>query len=198
MLGIIDDLNHITTNNFKDSGDLIFLAGTTRDELGGSEYLKVEHNLVTGNAPHLDLAVEKQLQSFILEAIRNGLVKSAHDISEGGLAVALAESCIADREKLIGATVNVKADLRKDALYFGESQSRVVLSAASERKGSLIQLAASMNVPLAEIGVVGGSTLRINDDIKADIATLADTFFDTIGNVMSLGAQTPARLTSQS
>lgn len=198
MLGIIDDLNHITTNNFKDSGDLIFLAGTTRDELGGSEYLKVEHNLVTGNAPHLDLAVEKQLQAFILEAIRNGLVKSAHDISEGGLAVALAESCIADREKLIGATVNVKADLRKDALYFGESQSRVVLSAASERKGSLIQLAASMNVPLAEIGVVGGSTLRINDDIKADIATLADTFFDTIGNVMSLGAQTPARLTSQS
>ncbi len=198
MLGIIDDLNHITTNNFKDSGDLIFLAGSTKNELGGSEYLKVEHNLVTGNAPELDMVFEKQLQSFILEAIRNGLVKSAHDISEGGLAVALAESCFADREKAIGATVSVRSDLRKDALYFGESQSRVILSIAPERKGSLIQLAASMNVPLAEIGVVGGSTLKINDDIKADVKTLADAFFDTIGNVMALGAQTPTRLTSQS
>lgn len=198
MLGIIDDLKHITTNNFKDSGDLVFLAGTTKSELGGSEYVKLEHNLVTGNAPGLDMAFEKQLQSFILEAIRNGLVKSAHDISEGGLAVALAESCIADREKIVGATIAIKPDLRKDALYFGESQSRVILSIAPDRKGSLIQLAASMNVPLTEIGTVGGNRLKVNDDISVEVKTLADAFFDTIGAVMELGAQIPTRLTSQS
>ncbi len=185
MLGIIDDVAHITTNNFKDAGDLIFLAGTTKNELGGSEYLKMNHNLVTGNAPELDMAFEKQLQAFILEAIRNGLIKSAHDISEGGFAVAVAESCIGNREKMIGATVSVKSDLRKDALYFGESQSRVILSADASRKGSLVQLAASMNVPLEQIGSVGGGSVKINEDINVELGTLEDAFFDSIGKVMA-------------
>ncbi|MGB5106543.1 MAG: phosphoribosylformylglycinamidine synthase subunit PurL [Candidatus Zixiibacteriota bacterium] len=185
MLGIIDDQAHITTNNFKDAGDLIFLAGTTKNELGGSEYLKMNHNVVTGNVPQLDMAFEKQLQAFVLEAIRHGLIKSAHDASEGGLAVAIAESCIADREKMIGATIAVKSDLRKDALYFGETQSRVILSAVAERKGSLVQLAASMNVPLEQIGTVGGTHIKINSDIEVELAVLEDAFFDSIGKVMA-------------
>lgn len=185
MLGIIDDQAHITTNNFKDAGDLIFLAGTTKNELGGSEYLKMNHNVVTGNVPQLDMAFEKQLQAFVLEAIRHGLIKSAHDASEGGLAVAIAESCIADRERMIGATIAVKSDLRKDALYFGETQSRVILSAVAERKGSLVQLAASMNVPLEQIGTVGGTHIKINSDIEVELAVLEDAFFDSIGKVMA-------------
>ncbi len=188
MLGIIDDLKHITTNNFKSDGDLIFLAGTNKNELGGSEYIKVVHNLITGNTPELDMIFEKQLQAFILEAIRNGLLRSAHDISEGGLAVAIAESCIADREKMIGATITVKSDIRKDALYFGESQSRVILSIAPERKGSLIQLAASMNVPLVEIGSAGGNKVKINEDINVELSVLENAFYETIGRVMTLPA----------
>ncbi len=185
MLGIIDDLAHITTKNFKSGGDLIFLAGVTKDELGGSEYMKVIHYQVTGDVPALDLEFEKRLQSFILEAICQGLVKSAHDCSEGGLAVALAESCIGDRENPVGAIVKFKLDLRADALYFGESQSRVVLSCAPERKGSLVQLAGSMNVPLSEIGVVGGSSLKINSDIDLDLATMDDLYYETIGRIMA-------------
>ncbi len=185
MLGIIDDLAHITTNNFKRAGDLIFLAGTTKDELGGSEYVKVMHDLVTGEVPALDLEFEKRLQSFILEAIRQDLVRSAHDCSEGGLAVALAESCVGDRENPIGAMIKFKLDLRADALYFGESQSRAVLSCAPDRKGSLVQLAAAMNVPLAEIGTVGGPSLKINSDIDVDLKTIDDLYYETIGRIMA-------------
>lgn len=185
MLGIIDDPAHITTNNFKRAGDLIFLAGTTKDELGGSEYLKVMHELVTGEVPALNLEFEERLQSFILEAIRHDLIRSAHDCSEGGLAVTLAESCVGDRENPIGATVKFKLDLRADALYFGESQSRVVLSCAPDRKGSLVQLAAAMNIPLAEIGTVGGAALKINSDIDVDLITIDDLYYETIGRIMA-------------
>ena len=113
MLGIIDDIAHITTSNFKIRwrSNRVW-SGTTKNELGGSEYVKEIHGLVTGNAPSIDLDFEKRLQRFILEAIKNDLVKSAHDISEGGLAVALAECCFGDREHLLGAKVNFKLDLR--------------------------------------------------------------------------------------
>ncbi len=185
MLGIIDDLEHITTMNFKNEGDLIFLAGLSKNELGGSEYIKVVHDLVTGDAPTLDLEFEKKLQEFILEAIRGGLIKSAHDCAEGGLAIALAECCIGNREKMLGATVTLASDIRLDALYFGESQSRVIVSTAPERKGSVMQLAASMGIPLAEIGVVGASQLKINGEIVVDTKTLADLYYDTIHGIMA-------------
>jgi phosphoribosylformylglycinamidine synthase subunit PurL len=184
MLGIIDDITHITCSNFRNVGDLIALVGTTRNELGGSEYVKEIHGLVTGNAPSIDLDFEKHLQRFILEAIKNDLVKSAHDISEGGLAVALAECCFGDREHLLGAKVNFKPDLRVDALYFGESQSRVILSIAPVSKGNLTQLAASMSIPLSFIGEVTGDRLVINGDIDVPVLQLSDGFYESIGKAM--------------
>jgi phosphoribosylformylglycinamidine synthase subunit PurL len=184
MLGIIDDIAHITSSNFRNVGDIIALVGTTKNELGGSEYIKEIHGLVTGNAPSIDLDFEKRLQRFILEAIKNNLVKSAHDISEGGLAVALAECCFGDREHLLGAKVNFQLDLRADALYFGESQSRVILSIAPASKANLTQLAASMNIPLAFIGEVTGDRLQINSDIDLPVAQLSDGFYDSIGQAM--------------
>jgi phosphoribosylformylglycinamidine synthase subunit PurL len=184
MLGIIDDIAHITGSNFKSVGDVIALVGTTKNELGGSEYVKEIHGLVTGNAPSIDLDFEKRLQRFILEAIKNDLVKSAHDISEGGLAVALAECCFGDREHLIGAKVSFQLDLRADALYFGESQSRVILSIAPASKGSLTQLAASMNVPLSFIGEVAGDRLQIKGDIDVPVVQLSEGFYESIGKAM--------------
>jgi phosphoribosylformylglycinamidine synthase len=184
MLGIIDDIAHVTTSNFKSAGDLIALAGTTKNELGGSEYVKEIHGLVTGDAPTLDLDFEKRMQRFVLEAIKGGLVKSAHDISEGGLAVALAECCFEDREHLIGAKVEFKLNMRLDALYFGESQSRVILSINPASRGSLTQLAASMNIPMAIIGEVTGDRLQINGDIDAPVAQLSDGFYESIGKAM--------------
>jgi phosphoribosylformylglycinamidine synthase II len=185
MLGIVDDVSHITTQNFKNEGDLIFLAGSNGEGFGGSEYIKEMFGMVTGEAPAIDLRFEHELQRFILEAIRRGLVKSAHDISEGGLAVALAESCIADREHLIGARVHLDSNLRKDALYFGESQSRVILSTQPEKKAQLEELARQKDIPFAAIGLVAGKNLIINEDIIVPLTELSDLFYEAVGKAMS-------------
>lgn len=132
----------------------------------------------------IDLSFEKKLHAFVLRAIKDNLIKSAHDCSEGGLAVALAECCISDRERLIGASVRLQVDLRVDALYYGESQSRIVLSAAPADKSALQQLADSMGIPLVIIGEVGDDHLNINDDIRQPLLQLAPAYHDTIAQIM--------------
>jgi phosphoribosylformylglycinamidine synthase len=184
MLGIVEDLSHIMTQNFKNEGDLIFLAGTTREEFGGSEYIKEIHGLVTGDAPRIDLDFERNLQRFVLTAIKKGLAKSAHDTAEGGLAVALAECCISDREHMIGARLNLQGDVRRDALYFSESQSRIILSVSPEDKSALMELANSMTIPLTTIGLVAGENLIINEDINTPVSELSDLFFESVGKAM--------------
>src|SRR5690606_30271547 len=112
-------------------GDAIVLLGQNGGHVGGSEYLKAIHGLVAGDAPALDLDTERALQSALLEAIRAGLVRSAHDCADGGLAVALAESAIGGEERF-GIEVELGDELPEAALLFGEAQSRVVVSAAPE------------------------------------------------------------------
>ncbi|HEX5520892.1 MAG TPA: phosphoribosylformylglycinamidine synthase subunit PurL, partial [Longimicrobiaceae bacterium] len=133
MVGVIDDVAHVMTMGFRDACDVIVLFGENTDELGGSEYLKAIHDLVAGDAPALDLAGERALQQALLEAIRGGLVKSAHDCAEGGLAVALAESAIADAEHVMGVDVELDDELPTAALLFGEAQGRAVVSCAPEQ-----------------------------------------------------------------
>src|SRR2546426_2353923 len=145
MVGLIDDEKHITTQWFKNHGDVIILVGTVvprgRDDacaginhpgynLGGSSYLKVCHGLKVGPPPHIDLAHEIKVQNAVRDLIREGLIKSAHDCSEGGLAVAVAECCF-NPEKLLGAEINLKADdTPATTVLFDESQSRIVISVA--------------------------------------------------------------------
>ncbi|MFH1361623.1 MAG: phosphoribosylformylglycinamidine synthase subunit PurL, partial [bacterium] len=124
MVGILPNIEKRCTQTFKNEGDVIILLGETKDELGGSEYLKVIHGQVAGDCPSLDLEKEKALQKTVFEAIQQDILNSAHDCSEGGLAVALAESCISDKRKRVGAAVSDAqcpvSDVRKDALLFGE------------------------------------------------------------------------------
>lgn len=128
MVGLVADTDHITTQGFKQEGDSILLLGVTKAELGGSEFQYAVHGVTEGRPPALDLATEKKLLNAVLTSIRGGLVRSAHDLSEGGLAVALAESCISGG---IGANVELSANaLRSDVALFSESQSRIVLTAA--------------------------------------------------------------------
>ncbi|MCX5657130.1 MAG: phosphoribosylformylglycinamidine synthase subunit PurL [Candidatus Omnitrophica bacterium] len=125
MIGIIKDVNMVCSQNFKQKGDSIILLGRCREELGASEYLKEIHNLIKGDAPQLDLRLEQAVQKTALKVIEKGLVNSAHDCSEGGLAVALAECCFSNKDKMIGATINnLDCDIRTDALLFCESFSR--------------------------------------------------------------------------
>ena len=185
MLGLVEDLSHITTSYFKNEGDLIYVLGEDKEELGGSEYLKVIHKKVEGDCPQLNLHVEKKLQDTVLELIRNKLINSAHDISEGGIICALAECCIINEEKKFGAEVSIPIKSRKDFSYFSESQSRIIVSISPDKKEKFENIVHTSMQPCIHAGEVGGSELKINDDIKVSVDDLADIYFNTIPRIMT-------------
>ncbi|NHC40323.1 phosphoribosylformylglycinamidine synthase subunit PurL [Bacillus sp. MM2020_1] len=156
MVGLVTDIDHITTQDFKNSGDLIYLVGETKDEFGGSELQKLLYGKVFGKAPELNITIEKERQNQVLAAIRAGLVESAHDLSEGGLAVALAE-CLFTNEKL-GAEVSIVGN--PVSALFSETQSRFLLSIKKEHQQEFEGL-----VDTVRIGTVNGSgKLNITND----------------------------------
>jgi phosphoribosylformylglycinamidine synthase len=162
MIGIINDIKRASSQNFKKDGDLVVLLGINREELGGSEYLKEIHKTVKGDTPLLDLKLERSVQGAALEAIEKGMVNSAHDCSEGGLAVALAECCISDKELMVGAVIDgLNFNIRKDAVLFGESQSRIILTCDKKNIHTLSAIAKKNKAPLRVIGETGGDSLKI-------------------------------------
>jgi phosphoribosylformylglycinamidine synthase subunit PurL len=188
MVGLIEPAEQAMTQWFKAADDAILLLGTTREELGGTEYLRVVHNREQGAPPQLSLDEEKALQACILDLIGRGLVQSAHDCSDGGLAVALAECCVSHPSSWegapgspagpgspplprprhrFGAVVRLEPNgLRRDALLFGESQARAILSVKPEHVQQVLKAAAHQGVPAAEIGRVGGDRLVI--EVESD------------------------------
>lgn len=162
MIGIVEDVKNVCRQNFQRAGDCIILLGQCKEELGGSEYLKEVHGQVRGKPPELDLALEQAVQQAALTAIRNGLVSSAHDCAEGGLAVTLSECCITDEEHFIGAVVDgLDGDIRTDSLLFGESQSRIVLSCPQDSLEEIRKIAERFSAPFKVIGKTGGRDLKI-------------------------------------
>ncbi|HYW14461.1 MAG TPA: AIR synthase-related protein, partial [Longimicrobium sp.] len=153
MVGVVEDLAHVTTAAFKGVGDAIVLLGRNTAELGGSEYLKVVHGRVAGDAPAVSLEGETALQTALLTMIRAGLVRSAHDTAEGGLAVALAESAFG--EVPFGIDVELDDALPANALLFGEAQGRVVVSCAEAVVDGILDVARENGVPARRIGTVG-------------------------------------------
>ena len=163
MVGLIDSADQTMTQWFKQDGDAILLLGKTKEDLGGSEYLKVLHHREQGSPPLLSLDAEKALHDFILNVIHEGVVRSAHDCSDGGLSVALAECCISAPDARRGAVVRLPLDtLRRDALLFGESQSRVVLSVKPEMVDQILNRARDSGIPAMKIGTVGGDRFVID------------------------------------
>ena len=173
------------TQGFKKPGHCIGLIGFTMEELGGSEYLKVLFDKTEGKPPVLDRKKEKQVQEFCLELIQKGLIQSAHDCSEGGLAIAVAESCFAAPEETLGAKLELESTLRGDTLLFGESQSRIVISFPEELTDQIEKLALSYNVDFSLIGVTGGSkfTVSINGQeyIKQEIESIKNIWKTSLG-----------------
>ena len=173
VVGLIEDQSKVMTAGFKQAGHCIGLIGFTMEELGGSEYLKVLFDRNEGKPPVLDRKHEKQVQEFCLELIQKGLIQSAHDCSEGGLAIAVAESCFSATEEALGATLELESTLRGDALLFGETQSRIIISFPEELTDQIEDLALSYPVDFSLIGKTGGSqfTVSINGQeyIKQDI-----------------------------
>ncbi len=176
VVGLLENRADHCTQWFKNPGDAIGLLGLTLEEIGGSEYLKLAGGGCRGKVPHLDKKLEKAVQALCLEWIRAGFIHSAHDCSEGGLGVAAAESCITGPEAPLGATLDLESTLRKDALLFGESQSRILISYPQSAREAIENKAAVQDVPFAQIGEVGGGafTVRINGNvfIREDVRDL--------------------------
>ncbi len=184
MIGLIEHTDHITTQWFKDSGDVVFLLGENREHIGASEYLHTMFNDNRGEVPPLDLRFERTLQDALLGAIRQGLVKSAHDVSDGGLAVALGECCISNRENQVGATITLGDKMRADALLFGETQSRVVVSCAAEDAEALQKWFDAAAVPCRRIGTVGGVSLKIDGLVDQRLEKMADAWYNSMRRFM--------------
>ncbi|MBA4495487.1 phosphoribosylformylglycinamidine synthase subunit PurL [Paenactinomyces guangxiensis] len=159
MVGLIEKREHITTQAFKNTGDVILLLGETYAELGGSELQQAVTGSVSGRPPVLDLEKERTLQQTVLKAIRAGLISSAHDLSEGGLALGLAESCISGQK---GAKVKVTTGLTALAHLFSESQSRIILTVAPENTDKVISLTKENGVPCTLIG-------EVTDELKLHV-----------------------------
>jgi len=185
MIGIINDLKNVTSCYFKNEGDVIFVLGEDFEELGGSEYVKVIHNLVKGDSPKLNLERERNLHSCLLEMIDNGFVNSAHDVSEGGILSALAECCITNEENQIGCEVEIPVKSRKDFSYFSESQSRIIISVDSQNEKKVFKFAEKYNVPAQKLGKVSGTFFKVNNDLDIDINKLSDVYFNTISRIMN-------------
>jgi phosphoribosylformylglycinamidine synthase len=201
VVGIVEKPGHVTTQWFKDEGDAIILLGEIADlndpilGLGGSAYLQVIHGKKTGSPPRCDLDTAKTLHTTLLGLIQSSLVKSAHDCSDGGLAVALAESCISqliarETPRLIGATIDLSAikDVRLDALLFGETQSRVVVSCKPLDAVKAVERAKLMGVPAMQIGKVGGDQLTVktaSGEFSAPLTELHDAWWNAIARAMA-------------
>jgi phosphoribosylformylglycinamidine synthase subunit PurL len=219
VVGLVEKSEHVTTQWFKEDGDAIILLGAAVDTgdpllgLGGSAYLQVVHGRKTGTPPRCDLETAKTLHTTVLGLIQSGLVKSAHDCSEGGLAICLAESCISrlvarETPRLIGATVDlslvgrassradgqlddgssVASPHRLDALLFGETQSRVVITCKPLDAVKVVERAKLMGVPAIQIGKVGGDQLVIktgDGEFSAPVTELHDAWWNSIARVMA-------------
>jgi phosphoribosylformylglycinamidine synthase len=159
MLGLIEDIDKRCTAEFKDDGDQVFLLGGHDTDTGfaGSEYFEAMHGTVAGK-PSIDLMLERKVQRCCLSLIEKGVVKSAHDCSEGGLAVALAECCIKGK---VGFRGGWEIQGRMDAALFGEAQSRIVISINPDKVEQLQDVAEQEEVPLLRLGVVGGKRFVI-------------------------------------
>lgn len=176
MLGVIDNIKYVTTQWFKDDRDLIVLLGKTKQELGGTEYLKIIHNKTQGSPPDLNLDYEQGVQGACLEAIYSGIAKSAHDCSEGGLAIALTECCITSPNGFKGAEIKLKENMRADALLFGESQSRIIVSLEKKNLAKLEKIVSKYKIDYSILGEVKGSRLKINDWIDVSLEKIKETY----------------------
>ena len=188
MVGLIEREEWITTQHFKAEGDVVILLGEFGHELGASHYLKVVHGLKIGRPPRLDFERELAVQNALREMIRTGLVRSAHDCSEGGLGVALAEACFGPAGSL-GAKIDLSAasQRRLDEILFNESQSRIVLSTVPENADAVLQLAQRLGVPAHRLGRVGGDSLDIaaaGESLHWTVREIYNDWHDAIANAV--------------
>jgi len=183
IVGLVDDVATIPSAGFVGERESIILLGENKEELGGSEYLRLVYEEEKGNPPQLDFELEKGVQEVCRQAIKQKLVRTAHDLSEGGLAVGLAE-CSIKSKKGIGFEVRLNDAMRTDALLFGESQSRIILVAKEKNVGKILALARKMKVKARVIGKTGGKKMviwhRKKKVVEQPVGLVRDAFKNSI------------------
>jgi phosphoribosylformylglycinamidine synthase len=185
VVGVLDDAERLATQSFKSSGHRIAVLGPTAVSLGGSEYLWMRARRVAGPLAPLDLGLERRVQAAVQGAIAADLVTAAHDVSDGGLAVALAECCVTGRGEPVGCEVSLAATGRTDEVLFGEGPSRVVVSVDAGRAREFEALMAESAIPWRWIGTTGGPGLRIG----IDGSTVIDVDLERIGHAWRSGLE---------
>lgn len=178
MVGLIKDIKNHCSSAFKGEGDTVYLLGPVAGDasIGSSEYLELAHNQVKGSQ-EIDITTEQKVQACVIKAIERGLLNSAHDCSDGGLAVALAESCIQGNTGFNGRLGNKG---RLDAALFGEAQSRIVVSVKAKAEHRMETLAAKFDVPLTRLGRTGGDRLIIQGLIDLPVSELHQSWWNTL------------------
>ena len=186
MVGVLDDLNQSTTIDYKDAGDFIVTLGAINGVLGGSEYLKTIHGKIEGPIPPLNIELEMGVQQLCLDAIKKGIIKSAHDVSDGGIAVNISESIMSSKGNL-GAELHINRKLRNDEMLFGECQSLIVVTVSEESLHELVILAQRDDIHTETIGrVTDSGKLVINDLIDIDRKKLESVYYNTLEDILSI------------
>lgn len=162
---------------FKKDGDFIILLGTIKGELGGSQYLKDIHGKVAGDAPNIDLEFENRVIRACLDGIRYGIINSAIDVSDGGLAVAIAKACVSNPERELGASIHISRKLKDEELLFGESQSMIIVTIDEDKLLEIEKIASKNLLPCFTIGRVKDSgMMKFNDLINIPLADLKNAY----------------------
>ncbi|MEA2655527.1 MAG: phosphoribosylformylglycinamidine synthase subunit PurL, partial [Chloroflexota bacterium] len=172
MIGLLDDYGRRLQAGLHTEGDFVLMVGSSHNDLGGSEYLKVEHGLVAGRPPALDLAREKATHKLILEAAGADLLRSAHDCAEGGMLVALAECCMLGGVGVRCPALKPEAPVRADSAFFGESPGRFIVSVSSRAMPEMQTLARRHRVEISLIGLAGGSVIEFEGQFRVSIAEM--------------------------
>ena len=182
VIGLIEDITKVVTSGFKNEGDSILLIGKQNsDEIGGSQYLKTIHNIISGKSPEINLDYEYSLQKCILELINRKILISCHDLSDGGLAVAIAESCIIG-DKLVGCDIEMNFLNRIDFELFGETESRILVTSNNEEE--VEKICSEFGLDCSVIGKVIGMKFLLNGVINIDVDKLYDSYFNSIKKIM--------------
>ncbi|TME24167.1 MAG: phosphoribosylformylglycinamidine synthase subunit PurL [Chloroflexi bacterium] len=176
MVGVIDDYGRRLGAGLRAEGDFVLLIGSSHNDMGGSEYLKVEHGYVAGRPPALDLTREQAVNRLVLAAAENGFLHSAHDCAEGGMLVALAECCLLGGIGVRCPAIRPEPPLRLDAAFFGESPSRYIVSVTSRAMPELQSLARRHHVELSLLGLAGGDILEFEGQLRLTLAELREAW----------------------
>lgn len=181
MLGVVDDYERVMTLDYKNAGDRIYMLGVSREDLGSSEYLREIHGVEYSTCPYFNLEEEWHLQQVLAKAIRQGLIESAHDVSDGGLFVALLESAML---RGLGFSVHNKAGIRKDAWLFGEAQSRVIVSVRTEQAAALERFLTLENQQFEDLGVVTGPDIVLDGENWGAVSDWKNSYESLLSQIM--------------